>query len=194
MKKIQITLIMAMIISIMTTTTAQITAANFTTAKSGIFASKNPKSNPAKTKSLVKSDKAAYKTNKAAYKADKAGYKALSDFQTTYKDAPTVEWSFEPTLIVAEFTKDDIQTFVVYNKRGRWLHTMQTYQESKMPADLRLLIKNSEYADYNIEFVHQIQEGKMTFYIVNLSDSKKFKQVLVYNEEINVLEEFDIQK
>lgn len=187
MKKIQITLIMAMIISIITTTaTAQITAANLTTDKSAIFAS-NPKSNPKGAKSLAKSDK-------AAYKAEKADYKALSDFKSTYKDESSVKWSFEPTVIVAKFTKDDIQTEVVYNKNGKWIHTIQIYQESKMPKDVRSLIKNSGYADYNIEQVQQIQEGDMTFYVVHLSDGKKYKEVGVYNEEINVIKEFDLQQ
>ncbi len=182
----QITLIMAMIISIMTTTaTAQITAANFKTDNSAILTS-GPKSKPEKTRSMVRADK-------AAYKADKADFKALSNFQNTYKDESSAIWSFEPNVIVARFTKDDIQTMVVYNKRGRIIHTIQIYNESKMPGDVRSLIKNSEYADFKIEQVQQIQEGSMTFYLVHLSYGKKYKEVAVFNGEINVYKEYDNQ-
>lgn len=179
MKKIPVVLIMAMIISIITTkVAAQITAANFSKEQPGIFAA-SPENNPKEAKKVAK--------------FDKATHKALSNFKNAYKDESSVKWSFEPNVMVAKFTKDDIQTNVIYSNKGSWIHTIKNYQESKLPEDVRTLIKNSDFSNYNIDLVQQIDEGNTTFYIVHLLNGKKYKQVVVYDGSIGVLKEMDIQ-
>ena len=179
MKKIPVMLIMAMIISIITTkVAAQITAANFSKEQPGIFAAY-----------LESSPKVA----KKVAKFEKATNKALSNFKNAYKDESSV-WSFEPNVMVAKFTKDDIQTSVIYSNKGSWIHTIKNYRESKLPEDVRTLIKDSDFSNYNIDFVQQIDEGNTTFYIVHLLNGKKYKQVVVYDGSIGVLKEFELQQ
>ncbi len=179
MKKIPVVLIMAMIISIITTkVAAQITAANFSKEQPGFFAA-SPENNPKVAKKIAKFDKA---TNKA-----------LSNFKSSYNDESSVKWSFEPKVMVAKFTKDDVQTTVIYSNKGSWIHTIRNYQESKLPQNVRTLIKNSDFSNYNIELVQQIDEGNTTFYIVHLINGKKYKQVVVYDGSIGVLKELDLQ-
>ncbi|MEO6704450.1 MAG: hypothetical protein ABIN04_01190 [Ginsengibacter sp.] len=180
MKKIPFMLIMAMIISIITTkVAAQITAANFSKEQPGIFAAY-----------LESSPKVA----KKVAKFEKATNKALSNFKSSYNDESSVKWLFEPNIMVAKFTKDDIQTAVIYSKKGSWIHSIQNYNESKLPQNVRTLIKNSDFSNYNIGLVQQIDEGNTTFYIVHLLNGKKYKQVVVYDGSIGVLKESELQQ
>lgn len=172
MKTIQIMLIMGVVINIVTTdATAQLAMnSRFTSGTEGDTAE-----------------------NKSTAKLNRASFRAFNDFKSAFKNEPDAKWYVETDVITAAFTKDDIRTKVVYDKKGRWLRTMRVYQENKMPEDIRSLVKRSIYYDYTITLVHQIQEGDITFYIVGLKNGKKFKQISVYDGEINVFEEFDLQ-
>ncbi len=141
------------------------------------------------SKDNIKETKANLKAVKANLKAMKANFKAEENFKKEFKDAPDAAWSVETNVISASFNKDDIQTRVIYNKRGNWIHTIAWCGESKMPKEIKSLIK-SNYPDYNITGMNEIKEGDMTFYIVYLEDETSLKQVSVYNGELNVFKEF----
>lgn len=180
MKKIPVMFIMAIMISIITTkVAAQITAANFSKAQPGIFAA-HPENSPKVAKKIAK--------------FGRATDKALSNFKSSYKDESSVKWSFEPNAMVATFTKDGIQTMVIYSNKGRWIHTIQNYKESKLPQDVRSLMMDSEFSNYNIELVQQVNEGNITFYFLHLISGRKYKEVAVYDGSINVIKEFDLQQ
>ncbi len=57
-----------------------------------------------------------------------------------------------------------------------------------MPKAIRSLIR-SNFPDYNITGMNEIKEGDMTFYLVYLEDETSYKQISVYNGELNVFKE-----
>ncbi len=144
------------------------------------------------SKESLKETKANLKTAKASFKALKANFKAAENFKKKFKDEPNAKWFVEPDAISALFNRNDIQTRVIYNKRGNWVHTISYCEESKMPVDIRSLIR-SNYPDYNIKGMHEIKEGSMTFCIVYLEDNTSLKQISVYNGPLGLYKEFKKQ-
>lgn len=139
-------------------------------------------------KDNIKESKANLKTIKINLKALKANFKATESFKKEFKDGSDVKWLVEKDAISASFNRDDIQTRVIYNKRGNWVHTISYCGESKMPKAIRSLIR-SNFPDYNITGMNEIKEGDMTFYLFYLEDETSYKQISVYNGELNVYRE-----
>lgn len=144
---------------------------------------------PALTHAVDPIDKTVLKEMKANLRAAKASLKITNDFSKHFKNARDVKWNTEEKAIIATFKKDDKSTRVVYDKKGNWVYTIITYYEDQMPADIRALVK-SAYNDFTISLVHEISQGGYNIYKVHLEDSTRLKQVLVYNNEITVYNEF----
>ena len=118
-------------------------------------------------KANVKESEANLKAVKANLKAVKANFKAAASFKKDFKDGPDVKWHTEEQVISAYFDRDGIQTYVIYNKKGNWAHTMAYCGEGKLPKNIKYLIR-SNYPDYDIKGMQEIKEGNITFNIVYL--------------------------
>ena len=83
---------------------------------------------------------------------------------------------------------------VTYNRIGDWQYTIVNYDEKKLPEDIRAMVK-STYYDYAItqveEIVQQIQNEPS--YLIHMKDDKTWKNVLVCNGEMVVVEDYDKQ-
>lgn len=131
----------------------------------------------------------AYKSAKADLKAIKANNKALKDFNNVYKKSmPDAKWAISKDALVAYFTKDDVKTMVVYNSKGSWMHTLTYYPADKTPAAIVDAIDNTYPKDV-INVAIKVEEGSMSFYVVQLEDKTSYKKVTVYNDEVNLIEE-----
>ena len=82
---------------------------------------------------------------------------------------------------------------MIYNLKGEWLRNMKIYTEDKMPKDVRAQVKRSQYFDYKITSVQEFKEGENRFYIVHLEDDKNYKQVSVFEGELNLIKEYKKQ-
>jgi hypothetical protein len=80
--------------------------------------------------------------------------KAFKNFSKTFKDADNTEWVETADGFKAEFTKEDIQTKVFYNRKGKWIASVRNYQEDKLPGDIRHRVK-SNYYDYSIFYIQK---------------------------------------
>ena len=93
-------------------------------------------------------------------------HKAIKDFARSFKNA-NEKWYQVENQFVAMFTLDDVSYQVAYDKKGNWLHTIRTYDETKLPRDIRHMVK-SIYYDYDIT---QVQEVEMPYSIENPSSA-----------------------
>lgn len=121
----------------------------------------------------------------------KAGARAIQDIGRRYKNIGDVKWFADNQIISASFNKDGAKVSVLYNKNGRWVRDQKNYEENKMPADVRELIKRSVYFDSKINYINEIHEGSDMFYIIYLEDQKAFSVVVVYDGEIELYEKID---
>ena len=118
--------------------------------------------------------------------------KAVKDFALSFKNVTDEKWFKQRDGFVAMFTLDDIDYLIAYDKKGRKAYTIRNYNESKLPVDLRHIVK-STYYDYAITVVQEIEtpfnpityivhlEGKTELINLRICDGKmeewqKFKK------------------
>jgi len=116
--------------------------------------------------------------------------RALRDFVGRYGNLDDVVWHKGNKNFIAVFTRDSIQTRVIYNTAGVLEYTMRYYQEAQLKREIRHIIK-STYYDYKIFIVQEIlKPDDEPVYIVNLQGDTDWLKVKVYGGEMEVMERF----
>src|SRR4051812_36959576 len=101
---------------------------------------------PSKTKAITAltdgSDGKALPDEKTPFSKDnlkntKANFRAIESFKKEFKDVPEANWIIETDVIKAFFERNGVQTKVIYDKNGNWVHTIAYCNESKMPKDIK---------------------------------------------------------
>ena len=111
--------------------------------------------------------------------------RAVKNFNRQYKDVRDVKWSNADKTIMATFEKDGVQNRVIYYKNGRWLHTILSYEPSRLPEPVREIIR-SNFRNYDITWVTEIQERDKVFHFVNIENAKSFKQIAVCDDRFRI--------
>ncbi len=153
------------------------------------FEEKSNESAAASNKDDVKAAKANLKALKANLKALKANNRAAEDFKREFKDAGNVSWTVENNAIVGSFFKDDIRTNVVYNKNGRRIHSLMYCTEKNIPETIKSTVANT-YPGYNVTLSVEVHEAGLIFHIVQIENETTYKQIGVYNGDVNEIQEY----
>lgn len=135
--------------------------------------------------------KASVKSRRAAFRIARADMKANKYLTHKFKKPFNANWSYDHKSVWATFVADSVTTEVAFTKRGnRWLHTLKSYDESKMPPAIKYLV-NKNYPNKTITAVLELKERDETYisYFVRLEDASGFKDVVVYNGETAVYNE-----
>lgn len=115
--------------------------------------------------------------------------RAMRDFVDRYENATDVVWIKVPDGFVARFCIDSLNSRAAYKKNGNWVYTIKQYTEAKMSKALRHSVK-STYYDYAITLVEQIEmPDEPVKYIVHLQDAVSWKNVLVSNGQLDLIED-----
>ena len=117
--------------------------------------------------------------------------KAVRNFKNTWQHVDNETWYEIPDGYRARFTEDDVLYLVTYNKKGKWLHTMRQYDETKLEHDVRAQVR-SVYYDYNILLIEEIERAmKPLTYIVHMEDKTSFKNLKISDREMEVVTEIN---
>ena len=120
--------------------------------------------------------------------------RAIRDFVMNFPEISYENWFCTPDLFVAMFTLNDINYRIDYDRKGNWIETFRTYNETNMPDDVRQSFKGSYY-DYNIYLVQDIQQPfHPTIYIVHLDGKKRLINLQVCNGVIHEWQKFNKSK
>jgi hypothetical protein len=134
------------------------------------------------------------KTNVNTLHRSDVNSKAVRNFVRSYKNVSKERWYSVQDGFIAMFILHDIHYRVDFDKKGNWLHTMRTYDENKLPPDIRHLVKSSYY-DYNITFVQEIERPREPFtYVVHLEGKTKLINLRVSDGEMDQWQKFDKSK
>jgi hypothetical protein len=118
----------------------------------------------------------------------------IRSFLKTYKDVSDEKWIEVKEGFVAMFNYNGMDYQVAYTKKGNLLRTIRSYNEDKMPTDLRHIVK-SNYYDYEITRVHEIEIPLDPItYVVQLVGKKELINLGIYDGEIEVLQKFNKSK
>ena len=119
--------------------------------------------------------------------------KAHKNFSKTFKEAGNIAWFETGDGFKAQFTKDDIQTKVFYDLKGRWIANVRSYQEDKLPRDIRHRVK-SKYYDYSIFLVQEVSIEDNTAYLVKIEDKNSIKTIRIVNDEMDEYQSIEKSK
>jgi hypothetical protein len=110
--------------------------------------------------------------------------RAMNDFKKTFEGVTDATWyTTDDKGYIARFNKDQVQTMVAYDHKGRWHHTIRYYGEKQLPRDVRSIVKSSYY-DYAILGVTEVFYNDQTIYMVNVQDDTRLKTIAVFNDEM----------
>ena len=120
--------------------------------------------------------------------------KAVRNFTKDYKKATGVTWmNTSGGQFAAYFSSDNIQSLVVYNKKGNYECMLRYYKEDKLPREIRGLVK-SAYYDFDIYLVTEVHRNDKIAYVVKMEDKTSWKTVKVVDGEMEVTEDYTKSK
>jgi hypothetical protein len=131
------------------------------------------------------SDKA-YLLNASAIGVDKAAVRATRDFWQRAGEQKEEQWYKTSQGYIAEYAAGPVKARFVYNQKGDWIYSILTYGQKGLPEEVRKLVR-SEYYDYEITWVKEVNEEDVVVYVVHLEDEASWKEVAVQDGEIRVL-------
>ncbi len=113
-----------------------------------------------------------------SFRLNELNPRAVRHFIIVYRNVPDVKWlKSVDGLFVARFTDKNIQTCVMYNEKGYYEYTLRNYNEDKLPADVRHLIK-SNYYDFSIFYISEVEKNNKLTYTIGIEDKRSKDNIL----------------
>ena len=120
---------------------------------------------------------------------DNIPVKAHRHFKKMFAGVSGEQWSVTSSGFMSAFAIDGAVSRVFYDNKGNWLFTIDCYDESKLPADTRAILK-SVYPDYSILTVEEIQMPERIIYQVDITCNKNWKTVRIYDGDMELVNDF----
>ena len=118
----------------------------------------------------------------------------IRSFLKAYKDVSDERWIEVREGFVALFNYNGTDYQVAYDKKGNLIRTIRSFDEEKMPQDLRHIVK-SNYYDYEINRVHEIETPlDPVTYMVQLVGKKELINLRICDGEMEELQKFNKSK
>lgn len=141
---------------------------------------------------LVTGEKVAAQDQRAASVGPRmiVNTKAMRNFVKTYESAVDPEWvTLKEGGYLCRFVIDSVRCRAFYGEKGAWLLTLASYEEKKLPRDVRATIR-STYYDYKISYIDEISvPGRSKIYLVQIQDDKGIKVLRVSDGEMETMRE-----
>jgi len=119
--------------------------------------------------------------------------KAIKHFSKSYDKHNNAAWFAVSDGFVAVFTQDGIKTKAYYDTKGRPVGDVRTYQEDRLPKEIRHMVK-STYYDFDIFLVNEVSVGNAKVYLVKIEDNKSFKTIRIQDDEMTETEAYTKSK
>ncbi len=119
-----------------------------------------------------------------------ARVKASEDFLRSNRQAEHVRWYDVSNGFFVYYTKDEKKGKSFYNSKGKFVYNSLSYQERSLPVEIRNRVKSVFYMDYKITHVNEILEEGKTIFIVQVTDNKTWKNILIRDDEMEVIKEY----
>jgi hypothetical protein len=115
--------------------------------------------------------------------------KAIKNFKSSFKEATDAQWSKIKNGYVAWFKLSGIVNRTFYDKRGNWYFTVAYYDETKLPRDVRAIVKRVYY-DYTISGIQEISIEDKVIYLVTVQDEKTLKTLRVCDGDMDIVGDY----
>jgi len=117
----------------------------------------------------------------------KINFRAIQHFKTTYPGIINEKWDKLKNGYVANFISNGMYTRNYYDKKGRWLHCLKRYDETKLPDELKSLVKNA-YEGYTITIVEEVTtniNNREAIYLIYICDGTIHKIIRACGRELD---------
>ena len=85
---------------------------------------------------------------------------------------------------------DGRKSMTAYDKKGKWVYTIQQYSIDDLDKSLKDRIR-SVYYDYDVTIIQKVeQRGMDVVYVVHLENEKSIKIARVTNDEMELVKDF----
>src|SRR5436190_21890734 len=85
---------------------------------------------------------------------------------------------------------DGRQAMTAYNKKGKWVYTIQQYSTDNLDKNIIDRVR-SVYYEYGVTSIQKVEQpGMDAIYVVHLENTKSIKVVRLTSDNIEVVQEF----
>jgi len=85
---------------------------------------------------------------------------------------------------------DDRDVTIAYNKKGKWIYTIQQYSLDNLDKNIIDRVRSVYYA-YGITGIQKVEQpGLETIYVVRLENMKSIKLVRLTSDDIELIQDF----
>jgi hypothetical protein len=112
---------------------------------------------------------------------------AVRDFTKNFKNATDVKWVNHENGTSVYFSIDGAKMRSTYNTKGKREYSLKYYDESRLPTDVRHLVR-STYYDYGITIATEVARNERVSYLVKMENDKEYLTVKVNDGELSVFE------
>jgi hypothetical protein len=172
------------IIAIANSAYAQRSEATFTGLKDSAIYAKKEKSAAAEKNTV--SNSVEYFSTAEIKNINKRAFK---NFTATFSNPENVKWFQLKDGLVAYCSVNDIRTRSIYDKKGNWRYTAQSYDETKLPKDVRTIAKRA-YFDFAITGVQEIHVEDKIIYLIYMKDDTSCQTVRICDYEMDLIDSF----
>ena len=123
-----------------------------------------------------------------------ASGRMYSDFTTRFKGATNINMSERGKTIFISCNTDEGFNRIMYNKKGRWQNTLRTYDNVKLPENIREQVEYA-YPRFTIfGTAIEVYVSNKVAYLVTIEDQKTWKRIRIVDGESDVYEEYKKSK
>ena len=115
--------------------------------------------------------------------------KALKDFAKLSINAKEVTWFKEKDCTVAFFKTNNRSNRRYYDAKGNFLCNILSGEEQLLPSSVLDIVKSTYYLDYHIISAEEIETAVKKFYFVFIQNKDSWKKLIVYDNEMEVVQE-----
>ncbi len=116
------------------------------------------------------------------------------DFTKSCKNAENIHWYFVPEGSLVNYSLNQKTGVRFYNKKGNLVYDILTYSEENLPHNIRDMVKQAYYLDYNITLVQEIHSEGKEIYIIQIKDKSTMKTLRICDDKMEVLNEYIVQQ
>ena len=115
--------------------------------------------------------------------------KVLRHFNKVFRNAENIKWTELDYNFLATFTKDNITTKSLFDKKGHLIYSIDYFLVKELPVNIKNIVI-SNYRQYAITSVARIQQDSQKIWIVKLANKANYVAVRIEKGELEEIENF----
>lgn len=109
--------------------------------------------------------------------------RVLKNFSKSYTDATNVRWMELENRYLVKFDENDMKHHALYMKGGYQIYQVGYGEEKDLPAKFQEMVR-SNYENYNVSQVFDVNQDHHQAWIVNLLSPKKMVTAVIQDGEL----------